>query len=346
MDVPTPVGNGGDVVTVTQTSTSTFSPVNTPTQAPATIPSTTSSPSASATASSTAIAQASSGLSKSGTIAIAVVVPIAVLALLAILAFIFWRRNRDKKARLAARKGEIEDYGFDPNAPDATGGGVGSSAAPIGALGGAALGGAAVTGASSEMRQTYGEDEGDGYRGWGPTSSTNTRSSRLPLGAAAVAGGAAGVGAGAYYAHQRGNSNGAYDPYSTQSPDDYYYPEENNHQGPTSAPNIPPKSYERYDPAVAGGFAGAAGTGTEEYHEQAGQPLGVVNADVQRNPSNASSRYSTNSTDENAGRSYQNSPQFQQGFQNPAGSVGRPGRSTMGGSYDDQQGGRYDAVNF
>jgi hypothetical protein len=74
----------------------------------------------------------------------------------------------------------------------------------------------------------------------------------------------------------------------------------------------------------------------------------VVNSDVQRNVSNASSRYSTVSTDENAGRSYQNSPQLTSGFQNPVGSGGgRPGRSTMGrdgDGYDEQ--GRYDAVNF
>jgi hypothetical protein len=273
------------------------------------------------------------------------VVPVAIIALLAILAFFFWRRNRDKKARLAARKGEIEDYGFDPNAPDGAGGGPGPSAAAIGSLGAAGPGGAAAAGTSNEMRQTYGEDDlGDGYRGWGPTSNNN-RPSRLPLGAAAVAGGAAGAGA-AYYGHQRGNSNGAYEPYSPQSSEDYYYPEDNvNHQG-GAAPDIPPKSYDRYDPAIAGGYAGAAGS--NEYHEESGHPLGVVNSDVQRNVSNASSRYSTVSTDENAGRSYQNSPQLQSGFQNPVGSGGgRPGRSTMGreeDGYDEQ--GRYDAVNF
>jgi hypothetical protein len=200
-----------------------------------------------------------------------------VIALLAILAFIFWRRNRDKKARLAARKGEIEDYGFDPNAPDATGGGPGASAAAAGGLGAAGLGGAAVAGTSNEMRQTYGEDDaGDGYRGWGPTSNNN-RPSRLPLGAAAVAGGAAGAGAAAYYGHQRGNSNGAYDPYSPQSGDDYYYPEDDVHHQGGTAPDIPPKSYDRYDPAIAGGYSGGAGAGANEYHEDGNHPLGVVN---------------------------------------------------------------------
>jgi len=335
-------------VTITQTSFSTYIPTST--SSPATSISQTSS--SSSTVTGTAVPQqASSGLSKSGTIAIAVVVPVAVIALLAILAFFFWRRNRDKKAGLAARKGEIEDYGFDPNAPDGAAVGPGpSGGTALGAAGVGALAGGAATGASKEMRQTYGEDDAAGYRGWGPTSSNNKRPSWLPVGAtAAEAGmaGAAGAGAGAFYAHQRGNS------YPAQH-EDYYYPEESVDQPSGAPPDIPPKSYDRYDPAFAGGYTRDP---PEEYQEEGTRPLGVVNADVQRQLSNASSRYSTVSTDENAGRSYQNSPQTQPnaGFQNSAGSDGIPGRSTMGrgradyegADYDDQgHGGRYDAVNF
>ena len=290
-----------------------------------------------------------------GTVAIAVVVPIAVIVLLAILAFFFWRRNRDKKARLAARKGEIEDYGFDPNAPDGAGGGPGPSSAA--GMGAGALAGAGAAGVAGEMRQTsYGEDDG-GYRGWGPTSSSNSkRPGWVPAGTSAEAGAAAGIGALAggaagatYYNHQRDNSPNPYD-YPNQNGEEYYYPDEADRQGAPS--DVPPKSYDRYDPAAAGAY-GAPSTDYQHQQQESG-PLGVVNAGVQRQPSNASSRYSTVSTDENAGRSYQNSPRLPQtqALQNTtAPPSGRPGRSTMGaetGGYEDEDehGGRYDAVNF
>lgn len=341
------------MVTITQTSTSTFLPT-TPTPATTSSSSTSSSISSSSASSATAVpSTSSSGLSTGGTIAIAVVVPIAVIALLAILAFFLWRRNRDKKARLAARKGEIEDYGFDPNAPDGAGGAGTSAAAGLGA---GALAGAGAAGVGSEMRQTsYGEDDGTGYRGWGPTSSNNKRPGWVPAGTGAEAGAAAGVGAvagagAAGYYNQRGNTPNPYDSYPNQNGEDYYYPEESvDHQGGL-APDLPPKSYDRYDPVMVGGY----GASSNEYHQPESGPLGVINTDVQRQPSNASSRYSTVSTDENAGRSYQNSPRLPQtqAPQNPAGSTsGRPGRSTMGagvGGYkdEDEHGGQYDAVNF
>jgi hypothetical protein len=222
----------------------------------------------------------------------------------------------------------------------------------MGGVGAGALAGAAVAGSSSEMRQTYGEDDATGYRGWGPTSSNNKRSNWVSgagsADAGAAAAGAAAVGAGAYYDHQRGNGAGGYEPYPQQSGGEYYYPDDHVEED-GAPPALPQKSYDRYDPALAGGYTGAP---TAEYNHDESGALGVVNTDVQRQPSNASSRYSTVSTDENAGRSYQNSPRFPQGagFQNPAGTVGgRPGRSTMGatGGYDDDEnGGRYDAVNF
>jgi hypothetical protein len=278
-------------------------------------------------------------LSTGGTIAIAVVVPVAVLVILAILAFIFWRRNRDKKARLAARKGEIEDYGFDPNAPDGAGGAASSAAAGISA---GALGGAGAAAAANEMRQTYGDDDGTGYRGWGPTSSLNNKrpgwpSATTETGAAAAGGAVAGAGTAAHYNQQRTSPN-PYDTYPNQSGDGYYYPDEDDR------PRAPPRSSDRYD-------AGAAGYGAPSTEYNAGEstaPLGVVNADVQRQPSNVSSRYSTVSTDENAGRSYQNSPRspHTQAFPNTA--SGRLGRSTMGagGIEGEEEGAGYDAVNF
>jgi hypothetical protein len=231
--------------------------------------------------------------------------------------------------------------------------GPSTGAAMAGSGAGALAGSAAAASSGPEMRQTYGEDDTDGYRGWGPTSSNNVRPGWLPGGTAA--GEAAGVGvaaaaggaAGAYYSHHRSNSNGAYDSYQAQfNGENYYYPDDNvnTHNGP---PDIPPKSYDRFDPAYASAYGGGSNT---DYHGTESGSLGVTNADVQRQPSNASSRYSTVSTDENAGRSYQNSPmQPTSGFPNPGSTGGRPGRSTMGtaGNYEDGgHGGRYDAVNF
>ena len=215
-------------------------------------------------------------------------------------------------------------------------------------MGAAALAGAGAAGVASEMRQTsYGEDDG-GYRGWGPTSSSNSkRPGWVPVGTGAEAGAAAG--GAAYYNNQHGNSPNPYD-YPNQNGEEYYYPDEANRQ--VAPPNIPPKSYDRYDPALGGGY-GAPST-DYQHQQQESAPLGVVNADVQRQPSNASSRYSTVSTDENAGQSYQNSPQFPQAqaFQSTtAAQSGRPGRSTMGAETagyedEDEHGGRYNAVNF
>jgi hypothetical protein len=263
--------------------------------------------------------------------------------LLAIVTFFFWRRNRDKKARLAARKGEIEDYGFDPNAPDVGGGGPGASTAAGLGLGAGA--GAAAAGTATEMRQTnYGDDDGAGYRGWGPTSN-NKRPGWGPSAVdAAVVGGAAGAAGGYYAAHQSGSDSTAYDAYPHQT-GEYYYPDEALEQPAGETPGIPPKSYDRYDPGVAGYEQPA-----NDYSDPSSR-LGVVNADVDRQLSNASSRYSTVSTDEHAGQSYQNSPRFpeSQNFPEQEGS-GLPGRSTMGTGdrgYDEgEEGPRYDAVNF
>ena len=196
---------------------------------------------------------------------------------------------------------------------------------------------------STEMRQAYGDDDGVGYRGWGPTSSNSRRPGWMP-GAVPEA---AAAGAGAYYGHQRGNSGGGYEPYPSQGGDDYYYPEESAEHEGGPPPVVPPKSYDRYD--TGGSYVGGP---SAEYNQGDAPGVGVADGDLQRRPSNASSRYSTVSTDEQAGRSYQNSPRFpqSQGFPNqPAETGGRIGRSTMGagrGYEDDDQGGRYDAVNF
>ncbi|KAI5359913.1 hypothetical protein Slin14017_G094740 [Septoria linicola] len=55
------------------------------------------------------------GLSTGGITAIAVVVPVAVVALLVLAGIFLWRKRKAKKAAEEARRKEVEDYGFNPN---------------------------------------------------------------------------------------------------------------------------------------------------------------------------------------------------------------------------------------
>src|SRR5262249_46813653 len=158
--------------------------------------------------------------------------------------------------------------------------------------------------------------------------------------------------------------SGGYESYQ-QGGDNYYYPDDHvDHEEPTSTSTYDPalargyspdpsRQYHRdepipvgsataYNPALAGGYRADPPT---KYQPDESVAAGAAASDIRRQPSNASSRYSTVSTDERAGRSYQNSPRFQQssGFPN----VGDPasarlGRSTMGGSSGYDDGGRYD----
>lgn len=82
----------------------------------------------------------------------AVVVPIAAVAILVLLGIFLWRKRKQRKDAEEQRRKEVEDYGYNPNADPTI---------------------PAVAGAAYEMR----EDSPTGYRGWGSTTfaGSNTR---------------------------------------------------------------------------------------------------------------------------------------------------------------------------
>ncbi|KAI6780880.1 putative serine-rich protein-like protein [Emericellopsis cladophorae] len=105
----------------------------------------------------------SGGLDSGARIAIGVVVPIASIAILALVALFFWKKRKARRAAAEERRKEVEDYSYNPNA-DPTIPNVGG----LGGMGGAADGG-------HEMRE-----DSSGYRGWGTTvagSSTGRKAS-------------------------------------------------------------------------------------------------------------------------------------------------------------------------
>ncbi|KAI1855155.1 hypothetical protein JX266_000020 [Neoarthrinium moseri] len=110
----------------------------------------------------------SGGLNSQGKIAVAVVVPIAAVALLVVAGIFLWRKRKQRKDAEEERRKEVEDYIYNPNA-DPTMPDVGSSG-----------------GGAYEMK----EDASSGYRGWGSTTlagSTGRKASTT------MSGGAAGV---------------------------------------------------------------------------------------------------------------------------------------------------------
>lgn len=101
-------------------------------------------------------------------IAVAVVVPIAAVALLVAAGIYFWRRRKQRKDAAEERRKEVEDYSYNPN-NDPT-------LPEVGAAGAAG---------AYEMKE-----DGSGYRGWGSTTlagSTGRKASTT------MSGGAAGV---------------------------------------------------------------------------------------------------------------------------------------------------------
>ncbi|KAI0101835.1 hypothetical protein GGR51DRAFT_304544 [Nemania sp. FL0031] len=88
----------------------------------------------------------SNNLNQTGKIAVAVVVPIAGVALIVLAGLFFWRRRKQRKDAEEQRRKEVEDYAYNPNV-DPT----------LPNLGGAG---------AYEMK----EDASSGYRGWGSTT--------------------------------------------------------------------------------------------------------------------------------------------------------------------------------
>lgn len=99
----------------------------------------------------------------------AVVVPIAGVALLVVGAIVWWRKRKQRKSAEEERRKEVEDYNYNPNAdptlPDMGGGGA------AGAF---------------EMR----EDGSSGYRGWGSTTAGGSTGRKAST---TMSGGVAGI---------------------------------------------------------------------------------------------------------------------------------------------------------
>lgn len=153
--IQTPTDPAQEPTTQIIVETSTFTP---PTE-PTTSATSSSESSASATPSTLSAGDraggSSSGLGTSGTIAIAVVIPIVAIAGLLLLGFWLWRKRKARKSAEEMRKSEMAEYGFNPNNDP--------SLAPAGA--------------SYQEDQSEMTEDNSGYRGWGATTS-NRKTSR------------------------------------------------------------------------------------------------------------------------------------------------------------------------
>lgn len=101
----------------------------------------------------------------------AVVVPIAGVALLVVGAIFWWRKRKQRKASEEERRKEVEDYNYNPNAdptlPD--------------------IGGSGGAGGTYEMK----EDGTSGYRGWGSTTAAGSTGRKASTTMSGGVGGAA-----------------------------------------------------------------------------------------------------------------------------------------------------------
>ncbi|KAM0261955.1 hypothetical protein ACHAQJ_001959 [Trichoderma viride] len=137
-------------VSVTGSDPATATVIVTHTTTPSDSPSGTSSTSTStATLNGVAGKTSSGGLDQKAKVAIGVVVPIAAIAILAVIGLFFWKKTRARRQAEAERRKEVEDYAYNPNADP--------TIPTVGMTGG---------GDSYEMR----EEESVGYRGWGSTT--------------------------------------------------------------------------------------------------------------------------------------------------------------------------------
>ncbi|KAG8413489.1 hypothetical protein J3459_015372 [Metarhizium acridum] len=151
---PEPTISSSAVVTVTPSASSTTTKIVVSTTTPTAGPSSTSasvSSSSTATPINPAGDGSSGGLSQPAKVAIGVVVPIAAIALLALVGLFWWRKRRARQESEEERRKEVEDYSYNPNAdPTIPAVGLGTD--------------------TYEMR----DEGGSGYRGWGSTTAAGS----------------------------------------------------------------------------------------------------------------------------------------------------------------------------
>ncbi|KAI5458112.1 hypothetical protein BGZ63DRAFT_57720 [Mariannaea sp. PMI_226] len=115
----------------------------------------TSAPASTSTSESPALGGGSGGnsdkgLSQGSKVAIGVVVPIAAIAILALIGLFWWKKRRSRKEAEEERRKEVEDYAYNPNADPTV---------------------PHVMGDGYEMRE---DTSSAGYRGWGSTTLNST----------------------------------------------------------------------------------------------------------------------------------------------------------------------------
>lgn len=160
--ITTSADGGQRQITILITSTSSGSVVSskpTPQSSTSVRPSSKSSDVAALPTSGAAGSKADEGLSAGGKIAVAVVVPVAAVALIVFAALFLWRRRKSRKDAEELRRKEVEEYGYNPN-NDPT----------LPAIG--------MTNSNEKSPEMLAQDEA-GYRGWGATSNTRNPSTKL-----------------------------------------------------------------------------------------------------------------------------------------------------------------------
>lgn len=209
-------------------------------------PSTTSSPTQTPTVlSSSGDNGGDSGLGQKGKVAVGVVVPIAAIAILAVLALFWWRKRKARRESEEQRRKEVEDYSYNPNADP--------TLPPVGIVGGDGY----------DMR----EDGSAGYRGWGSTvaGSVGRKASTTLTGAGAFSDSRAGaseyngdVGMDAASSHD-GEILGAMGPSAANNRGDV-------RRGPSNASSY--SATGRSEGSDGGMFPGGVA-----YYDQYGQPM-------------------------------------------------------------------------
>lgn len=195
----------------------------------------------------------SSGLSAGGTIAVAVVVPVASVAIIILAALYFFRKWKGKKAAEEERRKEVEEYGFNPNNDP--------SLPPVGAYD-------HQSSPPPPQQQQHPGDDVAGYRGWGTTSAGRKASTNLSSGAGGV---------GLAMSEVSSNTPG------------YHHPQQQ-HAHHTATPSEGTIQYS--DGTGAGPSSGAGEDETIGVLGAAPVAANNRASDIRRGPSNASSAYS------------------------------------------------------
>ncbi|KAI5784557.1 hypothetical protein EDC01DRAFT_604768, partial [Geopyxis carbonaria] len=150
----TPGTPAASVVTIKKTSTLPFSSTSELPLISATQSAVSTSSVAEFSSSTPTHSASSSGLSSTGRVVVAVIVPIVGVALIAILLLLFWKKRQQNKQIQTSREKQVEDYGYNSNS---------SPSAAVGA-------GGTCSSTTGEETPYDTIESSEGYRGWGSTN--------------------------------------------------------------------------------------------------------------------------------------------------------------------------------